>query len=117
MTQRVQKSVSRQIEPLTHCGRTHLRRHPSFDVEQRPFVRCVLPDCLRQRFVVDIIKRTFLMSELEHDGLKLNRFAAAPSIDSLVSRARYIAERDPKIAKTTPCKVEMGPHTIRKRKI
>jgi hypothetical protein len=48
--------------------------------------------------VVDI-KRTFLMSELEHDGLKLNRFAAAPSIDSLVSRARYIAERDPKLRK------------------
>src|SRR6266849_4316290 len=36
---------------------------------------------------------------LEHDGLKLNRFAAAPSIDSLVSRARYIAERDPKLRK------------------
>ena len=66
----------------------HGRRQPSFDVEQRPFVRCVLPDCLRQKFVVDVIKRTFLMSELEHDGLKLNRFAAAPSIDSLVSRAR-----------------------------
>jgi hypothetical protein len=98
-TQRVQKSVSRQIEPLTHCGRTHLRRHPSFDVEQRPFVRCVLPDCLRQRFVVDIIKRTFLMSELEHDGLKLNRFAVAPSIDSLVSRARYIVERTQKLRK------------------
>ena len=98
MTQRVQKSVSRQIELLTHCGRIHLRRHPSFDVEQRPFVRRVLPDCLRQRFVVDI-KRTFLMSELEHDGLKLNRFAAAPSIDSLVSRARYIAERTQKLRK------------------
>src|SRR5882724_1036389 len=36
---------------------------------------------------------------LEHDGLKLNRFAAAPSIDSLVSRARHIAERDPKLRK------------------
>jgi hypothetical protein len=99
MTQRLQKGVSRQIELLTHCGRIHLRRHPSFDVEQRPFVRCVLPDCLRQRFVVDIIKRTLLMSELEHDGLKLNRFAAAPSIDSLVSSARYIAERTQKLRK------------------
>jgi hypothetical protein len=71
MTQRFQKSVSRQIEPLTHCGRIHWRRQPSFDVEQRPFVRCVLPDCRRQKFVVDVIKRTFLMSELDVGWLEV----------------------------------------------
>jgi len=42
---------------------------------------------------------------------------AARSLDGLMSRTRCIAEPGRKIAKTTPCTVEVGPHTIRKHKI
>jgi hypothetical protein len=36
---------------------------------------------------------------LEHDGLKLYRFAAARSIDGAVSQTGWIAERDPELRK------------------
>jgi hypothetical protein len=34
----------------------HWRRQPSFNVEQRPFTRYVLPDSTQQEFMVDIIE-------------------------------------------------------------
>jgi len=36
---------------------------------------------------------------VEHDGLKLNRFAAVQSIDGLMSRTRRITEPGPKLRK------------------
>ena len=32
---------------------------PSFDVEQRPFARHMLPDCLEQEIVRDIVEQAF----------------------------------------------------------
>jgi hypothetical protein len=37
----------------------HWRRQPSFDVEQRPFARHVLPDSPQQKFVVNVVEQTF----------------------------------------------------------
>jgi hypothetical protein len=47
----------------------------------------------------DVLRLVQEASALEHDGLKLNRVAAARSIDGLVSRTRRIIEPGPKLRK------------------
>jgi len=115
MTQRFKKAFS-PIELADALWSIHLRRPSVVRCRAAPICPLRVSGLPAAKVLWSCYQTDFLMSELEHDGLKLNRFAAAPSIDSLVSRARTVAERDPK-CENNPCKVEMGPRTIRKRKI